>query len=321
MSDISFNPSELLWEQRYRPSTLTDCVLPDSLRSIFEGMVKQGDISNLLLSSYCPGTGKTTVAMALMNDLNYEYIFKAAGTGSGEGGIQAMRDIQEYASCISVTGRKKAVVIDEADNLTEDAQSALRNIIERYSKSIRFILTANYPEKLMRPLHSRLTEVVFEIKKDDEITMKRHMIRRCMMICKNENIEIQEPKALAALVNHFYPDNRSVVRSLQTYARRGPIDEGILATLTSGGDIGPIVAALKSKDFRVLRELAPQYKHNFSKLITELYRKMYQEIDPSCIPVFINIIGDANNNANSCADVEILIVYMFTLMLTEIKFK
>lgn len=318
---MKFDPKELLWEQRFRPQTIDDCVLPESTKQHFKNMVAQGEISNMLFSSYCPGTGKTTVALALMNDMGYDYIFKAAGTGSGEGGIQAMRDIQDYASTISVKGKKKAVIIDEADNLTQDAQSALRNIIERYSKTVRFILTANYPEKLMKPLHSRLQEFVFEIKQSDVVDVKKQMIKRCMAICQTENVQVTEPKAIAALVNHYFPDNRSVVKSLQTYGRSGAIDEGILATLTDGADVQPIIDALKSKDFQTLRGLAPQYKHNINRLLTELYKKAYPHVEPSTIPNFIMTIGEANNNSKSCADVEILIAYMFVDMMMNVKWK
>lgn len=318
---MKFDPNELLWEQKYRPQTIEDCVLPQSTKDYFTAMVARGEISNMLLCSTCPGTGKTTVARALMNDLNYEYIFKAAGTGSGEGGIQAMRDIEDYASCISVTGKKKAVIIDEADNLTVDAQSALRNIIERYSKTIRFILTANYPEKLMKPLHSRLQTFVFEIKDAEAASVKKQMIKRCIQICENEGVKVTSTKALAALVSHHYPDNRSVMVSLQTYARTSSeIDEGLLATLTNGSDLTSLIEALKTKNVGVIRSLAPQYKHNFSKTLSEMYRQIYPLLHPSTIPNFIQIIGEANNNFNTCADIEILIVWMMVMIIMECKF-
>lgn len=320
---LKFDPKELLWEQRYRPQTLSDCVLPESTRKHFQAMVERGDISNMLLSSYCPGTGKTTVARCLLNDLGYEYKFLAAGTGASEGGIQAMRDIEDYASTMTISGKKKAVILDEGDNLTDSAQSALRNIIERYSKSVRFIITANFPEKIMGPLHSRLQEFVFENKEEDKTDVIKQMFIRCKKICAQEDVVIDVKtgaKSIVALIQHCYPDNRDTIKRLQTYARSGTIDEGLLASLTDGVNVAPVIEAIKARDMKTLRQLAPQFKHNLPKLIHDLYKKGFDEVSGESKANFILALGEANNNAKACADVEVLIVYMFTLLATECNF-
>lgn len=321
MTDIKFDPKELLWEQKYRPQTIDDCVLPPTTMKYFKDTIARDKLQNLLLSSYCPGTGKTTVARSLLNDMDYDYIFKAAGTGAGEGGIQAMRDIADYASCLAISGKKKAVIIDEADNLTADAQSSLRNIIEKYSKSIRFILTCNYPEKLTGPLKSRLKEFVFEIKESDAVSIKKQMIKRCIRICKSENVEIKEMKALAAIVNFNYPDNRAVIVSLSAHAQDGVIDEGVFATLTDGADITPVMDALKIQDFKALRQLAPQYKHAAGKLLTSLYKKGYNSVTNESKVEFIRILGEFNRSMQDCADVEVEIAYTFVYLMMECKFQ
>lgn len=318
---MKFNPDELLWEQKYRPQTIADCVLPESTKEYFNSIIQSGDLDNLLLSSTCPGTGKTTVARALLADMDYEYIFKAAGKGAGEGGIQAMRDIEHFASGLSLFGKRKAVIIDEADNLTDDAQSSLRNIIEQYSKTVRFILTCNFPENLMQPLRSRLREFVFEVSRQDEKSVKLQMIKRMMKICEHENIEVQEPQALAALVATHYPDNRSMVVDLKYMSKSGVIDSGSLAKIQKGTDVEPIIDALKGKDYKTLRELAPQYKHNIGKLLKSLYKSGYEKVHPSTIPHFIYAIGACNINAKTCADVEILISHMFMELMMQVKWQ
>lgn len=320
MSEIKFDPKELLWENKYRPTTIADCVLPQKTRKFFEDMIAQGSIQNLLLTSRSPGTGKTTTALCLMNDLGYEYIFKAAGTGAGEGGIQAMREIQEYASTKSITGKKKAIILDEGDNLTEDAQSALRNIIERYSKSVRFIITANYPEKLSKPLKSRLNEFVFQYPDSDKQDLIKQMLVRSIGILGAEGVKIESKKALALLINHYYPDNRSVLVKLQSYASRGVIDDGLTSEMESSEDIETLFSALSSKKFKVVRELAPVYKDNFQRFITDLYHKGFKYVSDDTKATFIEIVGEANNNFRACADVEILIAYTLTMIMSGVTF-
>lgn len=319
--DLSYDPQEELWENRYRPQTIADCILPSGTKKVFDDIIKSDVLDNLLLTSYQAGTGKTTCARALLNDMGYTYKFLAAGKGQGEGGIQAMRDIEDYASAYDLEGRRKAVIIDEADNLTIDAQKALRNIIEAQSKRVRFILTCNYPENLIEPLrNSRLDEIVFENPEPERKVLMKKMIKRCIEICNNENVTIESNKAIASLVSSCYPDNRRTIKKLAKYGRGGVIDEGIIGLLSKSEDITDIVEAMKSRNFMKLRQIAPEYKNNISRLLINVYRQMFPLIRNESKSDFIDIIGEVNFNSKNCEDTEIAIIWMFTNIMTQCDF-
>src|ERR1035437_4254696 len=130
---------DLSWVEKYRPDTVKDCILPDRIKNTFLEFVKKGDIPNLMLSGPA-GTGKTTIARELCNDMNYEYMLLNA---SKERGIDAIRNvIQQVSSTISLEGKNKAIILDEADGLTIDAQAAIKASFEEH-KRVRFILTCN----------------------------------------------------------------------------------------------------------------------------------------------------------------------------------
>lgn len=313
-TNMKFDPKELLWENKWRPQTIADCVLPDSTRKMFNGLLKKKDIQNMLLVSTQPGTGKTTTAMCLLNELGYEWQFVAAGTGGGEGGINKMRQLQEFAAGMSITGKRKAILIDEADNLTLDAQKALRNIIEKYTKTVRFILTANYPENLIPPVRSRLKEYVFEVQPDDVAGVKKQMIMRCKSICEAEGIRIDSIKALAAAVSHYYPDNRQVMVNLQSYAAAsdGVIDEGLLATFVTSTMSDELFAVFRTRKFSEWRRMAAKYRSSVQQVITELGRNGIDHIQPGQPMLnYIDILSEANQTYSMVADTEILLLKMF----------
>lgn len=319
--ELTYDPRQELWENKYRPQSIKECVLPSGTRKLFESIIKSGSLDNLLLTSYQGGTGKTTCALALMHDLDYTYKFLAAGKGQGEGGIQAMREIEDYAACYDIGGKRKAVIIDEADNLTIDAQKALRNIIEQNSQRVRFILTCNYPDNLIVQLRdSRLDEIEFENPEKEKTTLMKEMIIRCLKICENENIKVESKKAIAAVVSNCYPDNRRTLKKLARYARSGVIDEGIISEISQTEDIDGIVEAIKSRNFKKLRSIAPEYKQSIGRLLSNVYHKMFPLISNETKSTFIDILGEVNVNTKTCEDPEILIVWMFVQIMTQCTF-
>ncbi|CAL9975076.1 clamp loader of DNA polymerase [Vibrio phage D479] len=316
---MKFMPDELLWEQKYRPLSIEDCVLPSRVRKMFDTMIEQKSIPNMLLCSSSPGTGKTTVARAVMNDLGYEVLFVNASSNRGVSLVQ--HDLPAFCSSVSMTGKPKAVILDEADNLTPDAQKALRGLIEQFSKNVRFILTCNYAQKIIDPIRSRLQEFEFVYSKHEQLECIKQMIIRSAKICKNEKVAVSSATVLKELVKRNYPDNRKTVVSLQNYARGGKIDEGILSEIIANDDISVLIDALKSKNFKVIRDLIPTYAGDVAAFLHTLYKKAYLELEPESIPDFIGIVGETNNNVHSCVDTEILLSYALCQIMVECNFQ
>ncbi len=195
-----------IWVEKYRPHKLEDLILDDkSLR-----VVKQfkGEIPNLLFVG-SPGTGKTTLARILVNDvLNCNYLYINA---SDESGIDVIRhNITNFAQTKSFDGGIKVVILDEADGLTSQAQAALRNTMETYAKYCRFILTANYKHKIIPALQSRCQSL-------DLKPVIDQAVKRCYNILQQENINIsdEQKKKFVMLVKRYFPDLRKTINELQ----------------------------------------------------------------------------------------------------------
>ncbi len=317
---MNFDPKEKLWEQRYRPQSINECVLPERVRDYFNAMIKEGEIPNMLLASSSPGTGKTTVARAVLADLNYEVLFVNASAKGSRGVDFFSHELPAFCSTVSFTNKPKAVILDEADSMTDDAQKALRGLIEQYSKNVRFVLTCNYPQKIISPIRSRLQNFEFVYDKSEQLSCIKQMIVRAMNICKSENISVTSVAVLKELVKRNYPDNRSTVVALQNYARKGVIDEGILSEITANDDISEMIAALKTKDFKTVRGLIPKYSGDVAGFLHSLYKVAYTSLDGNSIPVFIQIVGEANNNVVTCVDTEILLAYALVQIMLECQF-
>jgi len=309
-----------LWEYKYRPSCVSDCVLPQRLKDFFNSIVETSKLPNLLLSSQKPGTGKTTVAMALTNQLNYDTMFINA---SVENGIDLVRTkIPNFCRQTSLSGKPKAIILDEADNLSADAQKALRGCIDEFSNRVRFVLTCNYKQNLSEPLQSRFNTIDFAFT-DDEI---KECIKQAVMynvnILRSENIKLSSPKVILELVKQHAPNNRSVVVLLQQYASGGrEIDEGVLAEVSKTVDVSVIVNAIKNKQFKVIRETAEKFGDNADAIIVEVYNALLTEITPQSIPTLIEAIGESNRSMTTVVSKKIELTYLFVQLMCQLTFK
>ena len=224
--------SEYLWVEKYRPKKISECILSEDIKKTFSEFLKQKEIPNLLLSG-TQGTGKTTVARALCEELGADYIII---NGSDEGRqIDTLRNkIKNFASTVSLTEQSnhKVVIVDEADYMNaESVQPALRNFIETFYKNCRFIFTCNYKNKILPALHSRCTVIDFAIKNGQKVKTAQALLKRLGKVLDDEQIEYDK-KVLAELIQKYYPDFRRTINELQRYSVRGKIDSGILFSLS-----------------------------------------------------------------------------------------
>ena len=239
---------EYLWVEKYRPKTIDECILPESIKSTFQSMVDSGESQNLLLSGSA-GCGKTTIAKALCNELDTDNIIINC---SEDGNIDTLRTkIRNFASTVSLSGAKKIVILDEFDySNAQSTQPALRGFIEEFSNNCRFILTCNFKNRIIEPLHSRCTTVNFSVPKKEKPKMASHFMDRVKYILDEEGVPYEE-KVLAELIMKHFPDFRRVLNELQRYSISGSIDVGIL-TQIGEIHIKDLVTHMKSKDLKSL---------------------------------------------------------------------
>ena len=310
--------TDFLWVEQYRPKTIEDCILPESLKTLFSSFVKKGELSNLLFSG-TPGIGKTTVAKALCEELNCDWIMI---NGSEEGGIDVLRNkIKNFASTVSLSGGKKVVILDEADYLNpQSTQPALRGFVEEFHKNCRFILTCNFKNRIIEPLHSRFSNIEFKVNPKDKPKLASRLFERAIFILKEKNISYED-KVLVELITKHFPDFRKLINELQRYSVSGSIDAGILVNV-SDENLKTLITHLKNKEFSDMRKWVVNNLDNDPvKIFRKIYDTLYYNLEPSTIPHAVLIIADYQYKSAFVADQEINLVACLTELMSQVKFK
>ena len=313
--------SDFLWVEKYRPKKISDCILSEHLKETFTQFLKQKEIPNLLLTGTA-GTGKTTVARALCEELGADYIII---NGSDEGRqIDTLRNkIKNFASTVSLTEKSnhKVVIIDEADYMNADSvQPALRNFIETFYNNCRFIFTCNYVNKIIPALHSRCTVIDFKIVNGQKVKTATAFMKRLEGVLKSENIEFDK-KVLSELIQKYYPDFRRTINELQRYSVRGKIDSGILFSL-SEANTKELVTILKEKRFNDMRKwVINNLDKEPSSLFSTIYNLLYSTLEGNSVPQAVLIIAGYQYKSAFVADQEINMVACLTEIMANCKFK
>ena len=310
--------TDFLWVEQYRPKTIDDCILPDSLKTLFKSFIKKGELSNMLFSG-TPGIGKTTVAKALCEEMNCDWIMI---NGSEEGGIDVLRNkIKNFASTVSLSGGKKVVILDEADYLNpQSTQPALRGFVEEFHKNCRFILTCNFKNRIIEPLHSRFSNIEFKVNPKDKPKLASRLFERAVYILKEQNVSYED-KVLVELITKHFPDFRKLINELQRYSVSGSIDAGILVNV-SDENLKSLLTHLKNKEFSDMRKWVVNNLDNDPvKIFRKIYDTLYTNLEPSTIPHAVLIIADYQYKSAFVADQEINLVACLTELMSQVKFK
>jgi DNA polymerase III delta prime subunit len=304
--------------EKYRPKTVEDCILPENLKKTFQEFVNQKNVPNLLLSGSA-GCGKTTVAKAMLEELGCDYIVI---NGSMNGNIDTLRnEIKNYASAVSFSGGRKYVILDEADYLNPNStQPALRNFMEEFSGNCGFIMTCNFKNRIIDPLHSRCSVVDFKIKKSDLPGLASQFLKRSCNILDTEGI-VYDKKVVASLITQHYPDWRRVLNELQRYSVTGKIDEGILVNF-SDASFKSVVDNMKKGDFPAVRKWVGENSDTDTDvLFKNLYDNAYEVVVPTSIPDLILILAKYQYQAAFVANPEINLSAAFLEIMSTCTFK
>jgi len=311
--------NEFLWVEKYRPKTIKECILPDSHKRVFQKIVDSGKMHNMLLTGTA-GLGKTTVARALCNELNLEYLLI---NSSEESGIDVLRSkIRQFASSVSLMGNDyKVVILDEADYLNaQSTQPALRGFIEEFSNNCRFILTCNFKNRIIEPLHSRCTVVEFNTNKKQLAELSAGFMKRLQLILDAENVKFNN-KILVDLIMRFAPDWRRVLNECQRYSSSGEITADVLIGM-SDQNVAELVSYLKTKDFKKMRSWVTNNSDVDSSVVfRKIYDTLYEFAQPQSIPSVIMTLGDYQYRAAFVADQEINTVACLTEIMASSQWK
>jgi len=311
---------EFLWVEKYRPKTIEECILPTSIKKTFQDFLDKGEVPNLLLAGPA-GCGKTTVAKALCNELGVD-VYVINGSDEGRFLDTVRNTAKNFASTVSLqaTGKHKVIIIDEADNTTNDVQLLLRAFIEEFSGNCRFIFTCNFKNRLVEPLHSRCACIDFSTNSKSKPQLAAQFFKRLQEILATEGVE-SDHKVLVELINKHFPDWRRVLNECQRYSASGKIDSGILAHF-SDVKVNDLVKKLKEKDFPEVRKwVVNNLDNDTSVLLRRIYDACYDSMVPSSIPAAVLTLAKYQYQMAFVADQEINMLACLTEIMVECEFK
>ena len=312
--------SDFIWVEKYRPKTIDECILPDTIKKTFKEFLNKGEIPNMLLAGP-PGIGKTTVAKALCNELGVDF-YVINGSDEGRFLDTVRNNAKNFASTVSLSSeaKHKVIIIDEADNTGNDVQLLLRAFIEEFAGNCRFIFTCNYKNKILEPLHSRCAVIEFSVKGKERQGIAGQFFKRLNTILDKERIE-SDKKVLAELINKHFPDWRRVLNECQRYSVSGKIDSGILAAFSDVA-VDDLIKNLKAKNFPEVRKwVVSNMDNDTAVLFRRIYDSLYESLVPSTIPAAVLIIAKYQYQIAFVADQEINMLAALTEIMVECQFK
>ena len=308
---------DFLYTEKYRPKTIADTVLPENLKAVFQKMVDTGEIPNMLFSGTA-GSGKTTVARALCNELDLDFIVV---NGSEEGNIDTLRGkIKQFASSVSLHGGYKVVILDEADYLNpQSTQPALRGFIEQFSDNCRFILTCNLKNRIIEPLHSRCGVYEFNTARKDMGPLCAQFMKRLEWILEQEGISYDR-SVVANLIQTHAPDWRRIVVECQRQATIGLEDVGAITNNNNTYD--ELFEHLKDKQFAKMRQwVVNNIDIDSAAIFRGIYDRMLVSVAPNSVPQVVLTLADYSYKAAFVADAELNTVACLTELMMNVEFK
>lgn len=314
---IESNPRNFIWEEKYRPRKVADTILPDKLKETFSNIVATGEVPNMLFTGTA-GLGKTTIARAICDELGVDYILI---NGSEEGNIDTLRGkIKQFASSISMSGGYKVIILDEADYLNANStQPALRGFISEFSQNCRFILTCNFKNRIIEPLHSRCGVYEFNTTKKDLVKLQANFFKRLKQILAQEKVEADD-EVLFKIIQQHAPDWRRILSECQRHSINGSIT---IESLSKGSSeqYDALFGFLKKKDFKKARQwITDNVDVDATSIFRGIYDRMQDNVKQETIPNLILILADYQYKQAFVADTELNLAACFVEIMGNVEF-
>lgn len=320
---------EFAWEQKYRPDNIDEVILPSNVKTMLHNYIDEGKgkIPSMLFYSPGPGTGKTTTAYAVCNEIGCKKpLFINASLNNS---IDTVRELViQYATGVSVLGGSKVVILDEVERLSPAAQESLKGVLERVSSNCAFILTTNAKMRVNEALKSRCREIDFIWSAEESRQVMLKMMARCTQVLDLEGVPYDKA-VVAAVVQKHFPDNRRIMGTFQTAAvQHKAIDDRVLAAMKST-DLTTLVDYLKNKKWGDMKQWVTD---NQQSITEDFYSKFFQFCVPQSkdktplvenpsIPDLVAICGQAQIEHRQVGDVWLHAVYFLTNVLSNIKWR
>lgn len=306
-----------IWSEKYRPDKIEDCILPKAIKDVLLGFIESKNFPHLMMSGGA-GTGKTTSARALCEQLDYEYILI---NGSDQRNIDTVRTtIREFASSKSMFGKNKCIIIDESDGFNPIAQAALRATMEEFH-FVKFILTCNYKNKLIEPIHSRTTCLDFTISKQEKSKLILEFVKRVFDILDKEHIQFDK-NSVAAIVKKYFPDNRRILNELQRLSSVGDINEELVNLSLKESNIDSLVSSLKLRDLNKVRQwIVDNISSDIETFYRAFYEGLYSHIKEEDIPQAILTLSKYMYQGSFVVDQEINLMSLMIELMQSVDFK
>jgi DNA polymerase III delta prime subunit len=307
----------LVWCEKYRPSNIDDCILPKETKAVFSQIIKSGKLPNMMFAGP-PGSGKGSSVNAICCQLQLDKLFVNCSENTG---IDTLRNkIRQFASSYSLSGGYKVVILDEFDYATANFQTALRGFIEEFSSNCRFIITCNYKNRIIEPIHSRCSVIEFSANKKVLAELSSQFMKRLKFILDAENVKYLD-KTIAEIIIKHAPDWRRIVNECQRYSNSGELSLEALVSVKDDS-LKSLIGYLKTKEFKKMRSwVSANADYDANTIFKRIYDSLSTFADPKTVPEAVLILAEWEYKSAFMADPEICMTACLTELMRDVEWK